>query len=189
MKKNIIITTFLVLASLSQLSAQVTDRLVPHFGYMFSQLIFKNPDFPENRTPVSFNSLSIGTYYTLVQSKDIVSVGLDPNLHLGFNFSNTGQINFYSQLPLFVMGRLGANSTVYNTQKIGLGAGVGLMGTYLRLSGNNGLIMNPTAVIEGTLNSRGSNVTGRVMFSLADGRAFDGTFITSTLNLGVIYGF
>lgn len=200
MKKNIIIISILVLASVSQLSAQMTDRLVPHFGYMFSQINMENSDRTQ-RFNVPFNAVSIGTYYTLKQAKDIVSLGIDPSLNIGLNFSSAGRLNWFTQLPVFFMGRLGAASTSYNTQKIGIGAGIGFIGSYMSFREPRALIevkelyFNPAAVVEGTINSRGSYITGRIQFSLADAKgngdlfAVDGTFFTNLLSLGIIYGF
>jgi hypothetical protein len=201
MKKNIIIITFLALASISQLSAQMTDRLVPHFGYMYSLINMENSDDRTQTVSLAFNALSIGSYYTLKQAKDIVSVGIDPNINVGFNFSSAGRLNWYTQMPVFVMGRLGANSTSYNTQKIGIGAGIGLIGSYMSFREPSlfvevkELYFNPAAVIEGTINSRGSNITGRLQFSLADAKgtgdlfSVGGTFFTNLLSVGIIYGF
>ncbi len=199
MKKNIFVVALFMLASASQLSAQMTDRLVPHFGYMYTLLTMENADFESAPFPLGFNAISIGTYYTLAQTKDIVSVGLDPNLNFGLNFSNTGNVNWYLQAPIFVMGRLGANSTSYNTQNIGLGAGLGMITSYMSFKGGpvnvKELYSNPAAVIEGTVNSRGSNITGRIMFSLAPAKgtgdlfAIDGNFRTRIFGVGLIYGF
>ena len=104
MKKNILIITFLALASISQLSAQMTDRLLPHFGYMYTQLTMEGTDINE-RYLLPMNNITLGAYYSIKQAKDMVSVGFDPNLNFGLNFSPVG-INVTTQLPMFVMGRL-----------------------------------------------------------------------------------
>jgi hypothetical protein len=209
MKKLIGLLAIFFMILVSSASAQITDRLVPHFGYMYSQVSMEGTDVLDPGSfNYTYNTLSFGTYYVLTQAKDVVSVGIDPSLNLGLNFSRAGRLNWFAQLPVFVMGRLGATSTPYNTQKIGIGAGIGFMGSYMNFMAENGrwdvkeLYINPSAVVEATLNTRGSSLTGRLQFSLAptlgEGDIVDpsGGFLlpdrqvnVSTLSIGLIYGF
>jgi hypothetical protein len=177
---------------------------------MYSMVTMENTNLEEGGSAnYFFNTLGIGTYYAIKHHNDWASFGVDPSINVGINLANgAGQINWYTQGSLFLMGRLGANSTKYNTQKIGIGAGIGGVASYLDQRALNGAIdmesffMNPAAVGEVTLNMRGSTLTGRVQFSLApavsegDLITPDGNFLLQdreanfgTIGLGLIYGF
>lgn len=196
MNKYSIILISVLLGMMSQVNAQVADRLLPHFGYNFTRLSLDDGINPELVVPVDFNTISLGAYYTLAQAKDIVSVGLDGNVNFGLNFNSFSGINWLVQAPVFVMGRLGANSTVYNSQSIGLGAGFGLMGSFMNIpdASIRETYFNPVAVIEGTVNSGGSYISGRLMFSLADAKGrsdlfgIDSLFFTRVFSIGIVYG-
>lgn len=171
MKKIIGLAGVLLLMAHTASQAQISDKLVPHLGFSYEVLNlenaepnssgFVNSDF--SRVLYAFN---IGTYYTLYHQNDRMSVGVDPSLNFGFNFIssfNETRVNLLVQLPVYLMGRVGANSTKYNQQKIGVGAGIGGMYTFFRDGGSdrnlNGFV--PNAVFEGTLLSRGGTLTIR----------------------------
>ncbi|MDB4286353.1 hypothetical protein N9933_03540 [bacterium] len=208
--KRIIIFALTAAMAISAAQAQFTDKLVPHFGYMYTMVTMDGTNLEEGASAnYSFNTLGLGTYYTIKHHNDWASFGIDPSINLGLNLSNgSGQINWFTQGSLFFMGRLGANSTKYNTQKIGIGAGIGGVASYLDQKALNGAIdmesffLNPAAVGEITLNMRGSTLTGRVQLSLSpavkegDLVTQDGNFLLQnreakfgTIGLGLIYGF
>jgi hypothetical protein len=169
-------------------TAQIADKLVPHTGFM---LEFVNQQTADSQflgadlEALAFYTFHIGTYYVLAHHNDILSAGLDGGLNFGLNFNsfNVSQINvnLLIQPHLMMMGRLGANSTPYNEQKVGLGAGVGMNYTFLStIIGepfNGGFVdiykekidfFNPFVMIEGSLNSRGGSITGRAQIGLAN---------------------
>lgn len=189
---------------LQQAQAQLSDKLVPHLGFMYEIVNLRNSSQRSDISRPSY-TFSIGTYYVLAHQNDVLSLGLDPSFNLGFNFvqniqgSETG-INLLLQAPVFLMGRLGALSTKYNQQKFGIGAGIG--GSYIFLS--EGIAdrrlfdFAPGVVVEVTFISRGGPMTVRGHFPLGSTEA---TFKDTSGNsdwlfrdftnwgVGLIYGF
>lgn len=208
MKKQLLILSFLTVTSFQLIHAQISDRLVPHLGYIFTQVNMEGVDEVENGSAsYAFNTIGIGSYVVLKHHNDFLSVGVDPSLQFGLNFSNQGRLNWFAQVPVFLMGRIGATATPYNTQKLGLGAGIGVINSYMNYEEVRGLLetkqffVNPAAMVEATVLMRGSTLTGRVMFSISpsthEGDLFDpnGFFLQDrqakfgTFGLGLIYGF
>ena len=208
MKKPALILVLLTITALQGAYAQFADRLVPHVGYIYSFVNMEGLDEVENGSAsYAFNTIGIGSYIVLKHHNDFLSVGLDPSVQVGLNFSNQGRLNWFGQMPVFLMGRIGAASTKYNTQKIGLGAGIGAIGSYMNyvevpdLLETKEFFVNPAAVVEGTIHMRGSTLTGRVLFSLAPSKQVgdlftpNGSFLPNreanfgTLGVGLIYGF
>jgi hypothetical protein len=175
------------------------DRIVPHFGISLEFVTLSEADVqnPGSRD-YSFYTLGVGAYYVLAHSDDKMSVGVDPTLQFGLQ-GFTGAIDWTLQAPVFLMGRYGAFSTPYNSQNLGIGAGVGVVGSYL--SERSGLDFNqlyfiPSLVFEVSINPRSGPLTGRIHIPIAkpvynwesrigvqDRLAF------SQLGLGLLYGF
>lgn len=188
----------------ASLQAQLADKLVPHLGFMWEVATYDNGGcLNDQRT--SFYTLSLGAYYTLAHTdNDVASVGFDPNVNFGINLVGNGYISYVIQAPVFVMGRLGANATTYNQQKIGIGAGLGLNYTYFsqKITTNTRRIAGfavPAAVVEVTILSGGAPLTGRIHFNLGQTSSdikcrFDsgGEDLTNTsfgnFGFGLIYG-
>lgn len=185
--------------------AQLTDKLVPHLGFMYEIVNFETgPNAPEDRT--FYYTLSLGSYYTISHTNDVASLGIDPSVNFGFNIVGNGYFNFMIQAPVFIMGRLGANATTYNEQKVGIGAGLGGNYTYLseKLTVNdrrNANFIVPAGVVEATIISRGSPLTVRFHFALSQGSAKlkykdengdifrEETRDAGNFGFGLIYGF
>lgn len=171
MKKITLLFIILLGFSFQSLKAQETtfmDRLVPHTGFMMEYVNYRIVDTTGNEYPSTilglFYTLNLGTYITLAHTNDVASVGVDPNINVGLNFRQDG-IAFQAQAPVFLMGRVGAASTKYNEQRIGAGAGVGGIYTYISEPGQTGFkkgFFNPAAVFEGSLFNRGSVMTARL---------------------------
>ncbi len=194
----------LIMGNVQQASAQLSDKFIPHMGFFYQIINFRD-DLNARDKSEAFYAFSLGTYYTFMHKNDVLSLGLDPSVNFGFNpnRSTTGEtgISFLVQAPVFLMGRLGANSTSYNQQKFGIGAGIGGVYSFYRegISKLNAGFFNPSAVVEGTILSGGGTLTFRVHFSLFDpsttlstesGTAQDREFNeVNTLGLGIIYGF
>ncbi|MEM6764279.1 MAG: hypothetical protein AAF655_05130 [Bacteroidota bacterium] len=180
MRKTLVVLLCVAGLCLQQVQAQLSDKLVPHLGFMYEVVNLQgfvpsstNPAFRDDISRF-FYTFSVGTYYVLAHQNDVVSLGLDPSLNLGFNFEQNFQgtetgINLVVQAPVFLMGRLGALATKYNQQKFGIGAGIG--GNYIfvsegirdrRISG-----FAPSAVAEVTFLSRGGPLTIRGHFTIA----------------------
>lgn len=191
---------------LNNLSAQLADKLVPHMGFMYEIITFQEVGSSSPPFSSAYYTFHLGTYYTLAHSNDIISAGVDGSVNFGINFPTTRDrgtvVTLTTQVPVFLMGRLGANATSYNEQKIGIGAGVGLVYTYFSdvadiLTGSkvNAGFFVPAAVVEGSLRSRGGPITARVHFSLSDRTTdlnFSGgaaPFKLGNWGIGLIYGF
>lgn len=189
----------------STADAQLTENLQPHFGFMYvSNTLVGQGTATGLELNLPFNSVHVGAYYALAQANDFMSVGIDPSLNLGLNFGGN-RINWMAQAPVFLMGRIGANATRYNTQKVGFGAGIGASITYLNYAvgefDTRGAFVNPSAVIEGTLNTRSGPITGRLQLGMESGTYTNdiiapGGFLLEdqsvrfgTFSLGIIYGF
>ena len=180
------------------------DKLLPHFGFMF-QLYFIDTVSFENPIPAlprpGFYSIGVGTYYAIGHKNDVVSYGLDLNLHAGMNISEIRKIDFVIQTPIFLMGRVGAGSTSYNQQRMGLGVGVGATYSFFSYSDRftsqfRRHIVNPSVLVEGSFNSSGGPIIGRIMFSALPHKqmidnppspAFQAKF--GFLSFGLVYGF
>ncbi len=206
MKKITSILLLWICIGSSTLCAQ-SDKLMPHFGFMYEIV---NLDSGSLRDIYPFYTLHLGTYYTLAHKNDFVSVGVDGSAHLGIQFFGSS-VNWFVQTPVFLMGRIGANSTYYNEQQLGIGLGIGATATYMNMKGFfdfqgrdipfRPLFLNPSVILEGTLNTRGGPVTGRIHFSLG-GPTRDGVIVEefrryyearkvkyTNWGLGLIYAF
>jgi len=142
MKKTGLIILALFALSFQGLWAQATvdgglnlaTRLVPHFGFVqmlptdqSGRSMFIEDIYQGNPT-VSFYNLHAGTYAVLFHHQDIVSIGLDQSVQFGIrpNINNQDIPTTYNiQVPIFLMGKLGAGATPYNQQRIGISAGIG----------------------------------------------------------------
>lgn len=159
--------------------AQIVDKLVPHTGFMYEIITLQDPRSTNGQSfNFSYYTLNLGTYYSLAHKNDVVSVGVDASLNFGINFPFTSQsgtqVTIVTQVPVFAMARVGALSTTYNQQPLGLGVGIGGVYTYFNdvadyVTGNKirSNFVVPAAVAEATLRSRGSTITVRGHMSLA----------------------
>ena len=206
MQKLLIMCLLVTGMGVSTLSAQITDRMVPHSGVMYEILVFEDnlgSGATFNRGYYTFN---LGSYFMLAHVNDVASVGIDGSVNFGINFPTTGRgtvVTFVAQTPVFAMGRVGTNATSYNEQGIGAGAGIGFNYTYFSdvADYNNGNKIKsgfavPAAMAEVSLRSRGSALTVRGHISLAsiaskvtgDGRP-DITYKMGNWGVGLISSF
>ncbi|MCB0837172.1 MAG: hypothetical protein KDE26_22900 [Bacteroidetes bacterium] len=215
MRKILIILAILIGLGSTKSYAQLADKLVPHMGFMWEFATIK--DVPTSSPQIfnSFYNFHLGTYYTLMHHNDIFSLGVDASAQFGLNFqqyvnaSRTQvftRVDYMAQLPVFVMGKVGATATPYNQQKIGIAGGIG--GNYNYLSYNNNFNQKskssyfvPSFVVEGTLLSRGNPLTVRFHYGLAHPEtnqkttARDGSFppvtnrfLLGNFGIGILYG-
>lgn len=192
-------------------SAQLKGRLVNHTGFIYE---FTRADpLPPNiiANIYDFYTLQIGTYYSLFHTEnDVASIGIDPSLHFGFNFFNTGTnvaLDLTTQIPVLLLGRYGAFSSPFNTQRFGLGAGIGMKYTYFSKSvGVNQFsgevvkekagFFSPVAAAEITFPFQGQMISLRGIFSIATvvntlSSDLAGSIQTEfdTFGIGILYGF
>jgi hypothetical protein len=202
-----IITTILLLVSAFVLQAQgggkervpLRDKLVPHFGFSLEFVTLSETDVPTpGSIDYSFYTLGIGTYYVLAHKDDRMSVGLDPTLQFGLQ-GFTGALDWTVQAPVFLMGRFGAFATPYNSQSLGIGAGIGFVGSYLaersRLDFNQ-LYFIPSLMFEVSINPRSGPLTARIhipiskpVYNWESRIGITDRFAFSQLGLGLVYGF
>lgn len=196
---------FLALGTLSA-QAQLADKVVPHFGFMVERSFGTELDNILTDIQWNFSTLNLGAYYVLAHRKDVASIGIDPSVQVGLSFPAGPGVNIMVQTPVYLMARVGANSTPYNQQALGLSVGVGGNFQYLNFTGLNRrtTFFAPGAVVEGTLSSRGAPLTVRLHFSPAEPQALfrytgpdNGTStnvdvnyrFSSILGFGLLYGF
>lgn len=158
--------------------AQITDKLVPHTGFMYEIITLQDPrNTGTSAVNFSYYTINLGTYYAMAHKNDIVSVGFDAGVNFGINFPFTSQrgtvVTLVTQVPVFAMARVGALSTTYNQQPLGLGVGIGGVYTFFNdvadyNTGNKirASYVVPAAVAELTLKTRGNTITVRGHFSL-----------------------
>ena len=208
--QRIITTTLLFLLAFS-LQAQgdvkervpLQDRLVPHFGFSIEFVHVEEADVQNPGTlDYNFYTIGLGTYYVISHSNDRMSVGLDPSLQLGLQ-GFTGAIDWTVQVPVFLMGRYGAFSTPYNSQSLGIGAGVGLVGSYLAINSPGGRDLDwnqvyfiPSLMFEVSINPRSGPLTGRIhipigkpVYNWETKGGITDRLQFSQLGLGLVYGF
>lgn len=188
--------------------AQLSDKLVPRMGFMYEFVTFQLPTVAEPNVR-DFYNFHLGTFVALAHKNDIVSVGVDPSIHFGFNLFNTGNsvaFDYNVQTPVLAMGRLGAGATPYNQQRFGVGLGIGGQYTFfnrtlINLNKIKAGFFNPIIAGEISFVSRSGPITIRGVFSIADATgALKNTNIngaTSTTEntkfgnwgIGLLYGF
>jgi hypothetical protein len=113
--------------------------------------------------------------YVLMHSNDQASIGINPNANICFSFNNFYGIDFFTSVPVYMLARLGAGSTPYNEQKIGIGGGIGGSFSYLATTASGGgsvgtlktSFINPGAMAELQFKYRGGNIVLRFNWSLA----------------------
>ena len=192
-------------------AAQLSGRLVNHTGFVYE---FTRADpLPANiiANLYDFYTLQIGTYYTLLHTEnDVASLGIDPSLHFGFNFFNTGTnvaFDITTQVPVLLLGRYGALSSPFNSQRFGIGGGIGFKYTYLSkgvgINQRTGEVVkerasfvSPMAAAEITFPFQGQLITLRGLFSIATVLSslrsdLAGSIETEfdTFGIGILYGF
>lgn len=207
MKKYISMILLMGCVGFNTLHAQIADRLVPHLGFMYEFVtIATQPLQGSEPTQVvrNFYTFNIGTYYSAFHKNDLVSLGIEPNLNVGFDLvplNDRVAFDYIIQTPVYLMGRLGAQSTKYNTQRFGIGAGIG--GTYTHFSQqvtlqnrNKAHFFVPQAVVQATFGTRNNIITARAHFSLTPTESTlqnsvgsDGQFNFSNWGLGIVYSF
>ena len=186
-----------------QSHAQIGDKLVPHMGFMYQMVVLQDTFASASEANIFYYAFNLGTYYTLAHLNDVASVGVDGSVNFGFNFVNTfngTRINIFTQVPVWLMGRVGANSTSFNQQKIGLGAGIGGHYTFYseKFNQQKAGFINPAAMAEATILSRSGTLTVRGHMALSRTESalkstVSGTEINrlrfGTWGIGLIYGF
>ena len=201
--KKILLALTLVMG-IHQSYAQIGDKLVPHMGFMYQTVVLQDTFAAGSEFNISYYTFNLGTYYTLAHLNDVASVGVDGSVNFGFNFVNTftggTRINIFTQVPIWLMGRLGANSTSFNQQKIGLGAGIGGHYTFYsdKINQEKASFINPAAMAEVTILSRSGTLTVRGHMALARSESALKSTVSGnevdrlrfgTWGIGLIYGF
>lgn len=207
MKKFILAALALIMtAALQPANAQLMDNLDPYMGFTYELLQEKVlPD--ASGTNRYFYNLQVGAYYTFFHRNDQVSVGVDPGLQVGIRplaTSTNFVVDYRINVPVYLMARAGAGATRYNTQKVGIGVGIGGDYTYFSQSVNPSVglrrstgYITPAAAVQIAVRTRQNLVTVRFHASLADiesqfkyndGGSPDTRFLRN-FGLGILYEF
>lgn len=188
----------------ADLQAQIADKLLPYSGlnYMFVKQFDLAGSGQEFQT--SYYTFGLGTYYAAVHRNDILSAGLDAGVNFGFSFPRTAtgtRATIFTQVPLLLMGRVGAGSTKYNEQGVGFAAGIGGTFTYFNNFDNRSVkystsFVNPSVAAQVMIRNRGGVLMVRGTFSLSqvdsDFNFDDGstrTFGLSSWGIGILTSF
>ncbi|MEL6132914.1 MAG: hypothetical protein AAFR59_06075 [Bacteroidota bacterium] len=145
----------IVLAVPSQAQFNFASSAVPAFGFG-TNIFIASDNLGSSEALASFYSLELESYFVLAQKNDFVSVGVQTGLIAGGAPTQaTNQeifFNYNLQIPLHAMVRVGSNSSPYNTQTLGVGAGIGLTGTRLAYVigtlRSTATFFNPSATLE-----------------------------------------
>lgn len=165
----------LVLAGFGKSCWAQSDKMMFHGGFAYQFVTVKAEFQPVSARQLNYlYGLTGGMNYILAHSNDQVSIGINPNANLGFSFINTGTstgVAFLGQVPVFLLARLGANATPYNSTKVGIGAGLGTVFSYwyASASGFNQIsepFYNPSAMAELNIKGRSSDYSLRFNWSL-----------------------
>jgi hypothetical protein len=115
---------------------------------------------------LNFTCFNLGGHYQIVHARDRAALTVNPNAMMGFILANfAGAIMF--ELPVFLMGRIGANCTRFNENRFGIGLGIGPKFTYFgaqvrdisgRLFSARQNFVAPAAALELNFGSRSGNV-------------------------------
>lgn len=157
----------------SQVQAQFSSK-AELFGGITYQFVGINPLGSPNTSYSAHYGLGLGFDYVLAHSNDQVSLGINPNVNVCLQFDNLYGLSFFGNVPAYMLARVGAGSTPFNEQKVGIGAGIGGTFSYLSTSYSSGSsagafrtsFLNPGAIVEFQLKTRGSNYLFRFNWSL-----------------------
>jgi hypothetical protein len=166
---------------------------------------FTGQNIFETELPPFFYTVTAGGHYIAMQSGDMYSLSLNPQLNFSFRLDSRTGATILAQMPFMAMARIGANSTPYNESKFGGGAGIGLNYTFVKfpvIDNSNGSIESfqqsyaaPAFALEATLQLPGGLYSVRFHKNLlwSSGELdFGGQTLPLDLNsfgLGVAYYF
>lgn len=137
------------------------DRIQYYAGISFEYIdIYRDSD-GEPLGGLSFTAFTLGGHYQIAHIRDKAAFTVNPNGSLGFVLSNfAGAVMF--QLPVYFMGRVGAQCTKFNENRIRLGFGVGPKFNYVGVRVDNFSVSQsfvaPAAALELNIGSRSGNV-------------------------------
>ncbi len=184
----------LCLASQAQLSEKAN-----FFGGMTYQFIGITPLGSPSPSYANLYGLGAGMDYVLLHSNDVVSLGVNPNVNACLQFSSFYGLSFFANAPVYMLARVGSGATPFNEQKFGIGAGIG--GSYSYLYSNSGGypfsvgFLNPGAIVEVSLRTRGSSYLFRFNWSLTKSLHDievgnnSATYRVGVLGVGIFYNF
>ena len=132
MKKTSCIFFLLTFIFIGQISAQVMDRIQLKSGFIYGSYLFNiaSDSSYSYLSPLNggqYINLHFGGYYAAAHKNDIISTGVDAGLQ---GWLGLGNLSYQLQLPVYIMGRIGAGATHYNQQKFGFALGVGMQTSY-----------------------------------------------------------
>lgn len=201
MRARLIALLSLVLACSGLLKAQ-NGKMMWDIGFTY-QFLTEESRYPaigggSNFQVLNFYGLTGGMNYVVWHSNDKVSLLANPGALVSFSLYNDG-LSLFLQAPSYMSLHVGAGSTPFNEQRFGLGAGVGVVPSYLYYktfgfpSYQAGIgMVNPGAMAEATILGRSTLYKIRVNWSLTKSRwqeieSLEARY--STFGLGILYVF
>ena len=146
-----LLTIFLLLFAVSSFAQDkekvpIGDRVMFWHGVSYSKMKLFPPGYPRIGATSGLGRLphlnySIGTYFMLLNSNDFLSLGINWGVGAGFNYDDG--IQWKVQSPAFLMARIGAESSPYNSNDVGFGLGIGGNVTYSQYRQNR-ILQTPT---------------------------------------------
>ena len=154
------------LAIPTQAQFNFASSAVPAFGFGTNISLVRDNQ-GESTGLEGFYNLHLESYFVLAQKNDFISAGFQTGIIAGGSPAQAANqelfLNYNVLIPLHAMVRVGANSSPYNTQTLGVGAGIGVTGS--RLAYVQGILrststfFNPSAILEASY--------GRTIFRLS----------------------
>ncbi len=157
-----LIGLLLLAAFTSRLRAQADDERIQYYaGVSFEYIDIYRRSTNEPLAGLSFTCFNLGGHYQIVHARDRAALTVNPNALVGFILSNfSGAITF--ELPVFLMGRIGANCTRFNENRFGVGLGIGPKYTYVGVRINDFSVRQgfvaPAAALEVNFGTRSGGV-------------------------------
>lgn len=118
-------------------SAQELQRDRWQFGYGLSlefvpvRLVESDTSFFNNDQ--AYYGVALSVQRTLASTEDLFSVNALSGATFTFSYDNVVGTSLFAQVPLYLIGRVGALSTKFNESVVGLGVGVGGTFTYANI--------------------------------------------------------
>lgn len=207
MKQLLSLLLFLVFFAVTA-SAQFEDRTQFQGGLSLEFVPIKYPDGLDFFTVDQlFPGVFVGGEYNLSHTDDFTALAIDAGVKFNFNYSSGYGTQLFLQVPVYLVGKIGAKATKYNDQLFGAAVGIGGAFTHANIpySIDNAAgfavfrlkpaWFAPMAMAQLTLNLQGQSYTlrGHVMLSEYSNTENVGGF-PAVLNyqnfgVGLIYNF
>lgn len=198
--RSLLVLLLLGTTTCFRLSAQ-SDKFMWDAGFTY-QFLREESSYPATSPAVDVNLLSFygltgGMNYVVWHSNDKVSLLANPGALVSVSLYGGG-LSLFLQAPSYMALHVGAGSTPFNEQKFGVGAGLGVVPSYVYYKTfgfpsqqYKTTMLNPGAMGEITIQGRASLYKIRANWSLSkSARDIDNLHLSySTFGFGILYVF